>query len=209
MKRIILPVLILCTIAVFGFVNSTPENNEAVATCDVPKEVNRIITNATTNESIQFAISHGHCNLPITATISKSRVSSREPNFSDLEIDLTIEATSMIAAGDAENEFTANLHSKDAFHVKQHPLIEFKSNGNYPLGNNWYNLSGELTMAGVTQPVYLRTVPVYDANGNLKQFMLEGEVDLYDFNIDDNKDNPFYHEEKPMLIHAVVNVAGC
>ena len=51
----------------------------------------------------------------------------------------------------------AHLRSEDFFHVEKHPVMTFVSTGITPLGGNAYDVTGELTLRGVTKRI---TLPV-------------------------------------------------
>ncbi|MCC7241369.1 MAG: YceI family protein [Acidobacteria bacterium] len=74
----------------------------------------------------------------------------------------------------------AHLRSDDFFAVEKYPTITFASSEIRPLGNNLYDVAGNLTMRGVTRPI---VIPVsylgkaVDPWGNEK-LAFEGEVTL-------------------------------
>lgn len=67
--------------------------------------------------------------------------------------DITVEARS-ITTGDTKRD--EHLRSPDFFNVAEHPRITFRSTGSKWNGDNLAELSGNLTMLGVTRPVTLR-----------------------------------------------------
>jgi len=66
----------------------------------------------------------------------------------------TIQAAS-IDTGTPDRD--AHLRSEDFFHVEKHPVITFASTGITPLGGDAYDVTGDLTMRGVTKRI---TLPV-------------------------------------------------
>jgi len=62
----------------------------------------------------------------------------------------------------------AHLRSPDFFDAEAHPTIAFRSRGVRPLGGDRYEVTGDLTMHGVTRPVALEAevgAPVRDPWG--------------------------------------------
>jgi polyisoprenoid-binding protein YceI len=66
----------------------------------------------------------------------------------------TIQAAS-IDTGTPDRD--AHLRSEDFFHVEKHPVITFASTSIKPLGGDAYDVTGDLTMRGVTKRI---TLPV-------------------------------------------------
>jgi polyisoprenoid-binding protein YceI len=93
------------------------------------------------------------------------------------QVNLAIQAAS-IDTGVADRD--AHLRSDDFFAVEQHPAITFRSTAIAPRGGDAFEVSGDLTMRGVTRPV---VIPVsylgkaVDPWGNEK-IAFEGEVTL-------------------------------
>ena len=76
-----------------------------------------------------------------------------EANLANSRIDAMIEVSS-IATGDAQRD--THLRSVDFFDVEKFPEISFVSNGLVAKGNS-YELTGDLTIKGVTRQVTLET----------------------------------------------------
>jgi len=99
-------------------------------------------------------------------------------------VEFTIEAATI----DTNNEKRdAHLRSADFFDVEKHPTISFKSTRVEPLGQNRFNVTGELTMRGVTKQI---TLPVEflgtqkDPWGNEKAgFALQTTINRKDYGI--------------------------
>ena len=68
-------------------------------------------------------------------------------------VDAQVE-TASIDTGDANRD--NHLRSPDFFDAQQFPTMTFKSTSVEPLGGNEYNVTGDLTMHGVTRPVTLK-----------------------------------------------------
>jgi polyisoprenoid-binding protein YceI len=99
-------------------------------------------------------------------------------------VTLTIQAAS-IDTGTPDRD--AHLRSEDFFHVEKHPAIAFASTVIRPLGEDVYEVTGDLTMRGVTKRI---TLPVSylgkatDPWGNEKAgFEAETTVNRKDFGL--------------------------
>ena len=69
-------------------------------------------------------------------------------------VSFTIQAAS-IDTGTPDRD--AHLRSEDFFHVEKHPAITFASTGIRSVGGNAYDVTGDLTLRGVTKRI---TLPV-------------------------------------------------
>ena len=92
------------------------------------------------------------------ATISGSfkdfeaTISASKPDFSDGVFTLTAQ-TGCIHPGIEQRD--NHLQTPDFFDAQAHPTISFKSTSLVKTGENKYNVTGDLTMHGVTKPVTL------------------------------------------------------
>lgn len=73
-------------------------------------------------------------------------------NPENSEIDVTIRTASI----DMDHEkWDAHMKNEDFFDVENHPTMTFKSTGIEVTGENTANITGDLTLLGVTKPVVL------------------------------------------------------
>ncbi|KAF0211624.1 MAG: YceI family [Ignavibacteria bacterium] len=105
-------------------------------------------------------------------------VLSDRPDFSDAQIDFTIDVNS-INTQDAQRD--THLKSPDFFDVAKFPSITFKSKSFKSVGENKYKLIGDFTMHGVTKEIPLDVVykgTVVDPYKNTKAgFKITGVID--------------------------------
>lgn len=137
---------------------------------------------------IQFAATH----LAISEVSGQFQefsgtVKSDQDDFSDVSIDLTIQANSL----DTDNEKRdKHLKSEDFFHVEKYPVLTFKSKSMEKTGNNEYKLTGDLTIHGVTKPATLDVThkgTVEGMQGETRAgFKVKGNVNRFDYGIDWN-----------------------
>lgn len=114
------------------------------------------------------------------------KVDKAKPESSSVEF--TIQAAS-ISTNDPKRD--EHLKSPDFFDTATHPTITFKSTAVKPAGNNVYQVTGDLTMRGVTKSI---TIPVTllgegkDPWGNEKMgFETSTTLDRKDYGINWNK----------------------
>lgn len=104
------------------------------------------------HSKVGFAITHlmiseveGHfSDFDITATATDT--------FGDAEFMVDIKTTSIDTDNDRRDD---HLRSADFFDAEKFPAITFKSTGYEQTGEKTFNLTGDLTMHGVTKPVTL------------------------------------------------------
>ena len=82
-------------------------------------------------------------------------VTASEGDFSDAVIELTAQTSSINTRVVPRDE---HLRSDDFFNVEEYPTMTFKSSSISPIGDNEYELAGDLTLLGVTQPVTVTMV---------------------------------------------------
>ena len=99
-------------------------------------------------------------------------------------VDLKIEATS-IDTGNPNRD--KHLNSADFFDTAKFPEITFKSTKVLPKGGDVYEVTGDLTMRGVTKPVTLSVTSngfTGDGRGGQKAgFDVTGKIDRKDFGV--------------------------
>jgi len=144
------------------------------------------MTTATATRTFQIDKTHSEAAFQVRHLISKVRgrftdfdgaiaFDEAEPQRST--VNFTIQAGS-IDTGVADRD--AHLRSTDFFAVDQYPTITFRSTAVAPKGNDEFDVTGDLTMRGVTRQV---VIPVsylgaaVDPWGNQK-IAFEGEVTL-------------------------------
>lgn len=77
-------------------------------------------------------------------------VRSAKPDFSDAQFELTVDVASIDTAVKQRDD---HLRSPDFFEVDKFPGMTFRSDTIRPAGKNRYQLSGDLTIHGVTKPI--------------------------------------------------------
>jgi polyisoprenoid-binding protein YceI len=128
---------------------------------------------------VGFSISHfGISETEGKFTKFDGLVLSDKPDFSDANIDFTIDVNS-INTEDTQRD--KHLKSADFFDTEKYPSIHFKSTSFKMTGKNKYKLTGSFTMHGVTKEISLDVMykgTVVDPYKNTKAgFRIMGAVD--------------------------------
>ncbi len=105
-------------------------------------------------------------------------VTTKGDDFENADINFTIKVNSISTENENRDK---HLLSEDFFDVAKYPDIKFTSTSMKKSGKSTYELSGNLTMHGVTLPVKLEVRhngTIKDPWGNTKAgFKLSGEID--------------------------------
>lgn len=137
------------------------------------------------HSNVQFKIKH----LVISSVTGSFRnfhggAASDAENFEDAEIHFSVDVSSIDTNVEARD---AHLRSADFFDAGVYPTITFQSNYFHKVKGDRYNLSGLLTLKGITQPVEF--VAEYggaarDATGNLRiGFEVSGSISRWEFGL--------------------------
>jgi polyisoprenoid-binding protein YceI len=103
----------------------------------------------------------------------------------DLSVEVTVDVASVDTDNDKRDE---HLRASDFLDVANHPNMTFVSTGVKPLKNGRFELTGDLTLRGVTKPVTLTATgldsAVRDPWGNLRVgASATGVIDRQDFGV--------------------------
>lgn len=116
-----------------------------------------------------------------------ANVETEDDDFSTANIEFTIDVAS-INTGNEQRD--GHLKSGDFFDVENHPQMKFVSTGVAKKGDNEYEISGDLSLHGVTKPATFKAEnggSGKDPWGNHKTgFTLEGKIKRTDFGLNWN-----------------------
>ncbi|GLU56557.1 YceI family protein [Dyadobacter frigoris] len=105
------------------------------------------------HSQLKFDITHnGVSTVSGAFTDFDATIKASKPDFSDASFELTAKTGSINTGVDRRNE---HLKSPDFFDATANPELTFKSTGVKKTGTDKYQLTGDLTMHGVTKPVTL------------------------------------------------------
>ena len=103
------------------------------------------------HSKLGFTITHlGIADVPGHFDKFNVTVNTTKPDFSDAVVEMTADVNTIntrIAPRDK------HLRSADFFDVEKFPAMSFKSNSIRKVSDNKYEMSGDLTMRGITKPV--------------------------------------------------------
>lgn len=113
-------------------------------------------------------------------------IQASEEDFSDAQVELTVQTASVETRVERRN---SHLKSPDFFNVEKYPTMTFTSTGIREVGEKQYELTGDLTLHGVTRPVtvtmtYRGTIQNEMTRGARKAgIQITGTIDRSDFEL--------------------------
>ncbi|HEY0678213.1 MAG TPA: YceI family protein [Chitinophagaceae bacterium] len=138
------------------------------------------------HSQIGFTVTHlGIADVSGTFNDFDVTVSSSKPDFSDASFELKAKTASIDTRVEARNN---HLKSADFFDVVKYPELTFKSTSLKKKGKDSYELSGDLTLHGITKPVtmnlkYRGTTQNPMSKATTVGFQLDGVIKRSDFNV--------------------------
>lgn len=137
-----------------------------------------------THSSATFKVRHLMANVTGNFRDFDAQINVDRAKPANSSVEFTIQAASIDTANASRDK---HLRSADFFDVEKHPTITFKSTAVKPRSANDFDVTGDLTMHGVTKRI---TLPVTflgfgkDARGNEKGgFEIEAVVNRKDYGI--------------------------
>jgi polyisoprenoid-binding protein YceI len=107
-----------------------------------------------------------------------------ENDFEKVHVEFTADTASVNTSSEQRD---GHLKSADFFDSENHPQMTFKSNGMKKISGDDYEMSGDLTIRGVTKPVKVKVEVagmVKDPYGQTKAgFIVEGKINRKDFGL--------------------------
>ena len=136
------------------------------------------------HSNVKFAVTHMVVSeVEGSFKIFDGTVEHTKADFSDAKVNFTVDVNSI----NTDNERRDNhLKSDDFFNAAQFPQMKFVSTAFKPLGNNKYQLEGNLTIRDVTKPItfdvsYGGTLKT--AQGSKAGFKAKSTIDRFDYNL--------------------------
>ena len=122
---------------------------------------------------------------------------ANQPNFSDAVFELSVDVASINTEVQMRDD---HLKSPDFFEVEKYAKMTFKSTAIKKSGNNKYQLTGNLTLHGVTKQVtmnlwYRGTIENPQSKAITSGFQLTGVLKRSDFNIGSKFPAPMISDE--------------
>lgn len=120
------------------------------------------------HSTLGFTVTHfGIADVPGEFNDYDVTVVASEEDFSDAQIELTVQTESIFTGIDQRDD---HLRSPDFFDVEANPTMHFVSTGISQAAENSYDLTGDLTLNGVTREVTVSLL----YRGTIENPMLEG-----------------------------------
>jgi polyisoprenoid-binding protein YceI len=111
-------------------------------------------------------------------------ISSPSADFSNAQVNFTINVNSIDTDNDGRDK---HLKGADFFDTEKYPVITFKSTSFKKVSGNKYQLTGNLTLHGVTRPATFSVTyggTVKDGYGNIKSgFKASGSINRFDYGL--------------------------
>ena len=146
--KIRLPLLALSALAL-GFINTA---SAAVETYDIDS----------VHSSVAFMIRHFVSKVPGSFTKFAGTITVDRDNLANSSVTATIDVGSVSTANDARDK---HLKSPDFFDAEKFTTITFKSKAWKATGEGTFDVTGDLTIHGVTKEVVLKTTSLGFAPG--------------------------------------------
>ena len=143
----------------------------------------------------KWAVDKGHSNVKFTVThmtvsevegsfkIFDGTMEHAKADFSDAKINFSVDVNSVFT----DNERRDNhLKGDDFFNAATYPTMKFVSTAVKPLGNNKYQLSGNLTIRDITKPVVFEVSyggTVNTGRGRKSGFKAKTTINRFDYNL--------------------------
>jgi polyisoprenoid-binding protein YceI len=110
-------------------------------------------------------------------------VEHSKDDFSDAKINFTVDVNSINTDNERRD---GHLKSDDFFNAEKFPTIKFESTSMKPLGNNKYELKGNLTIRDVTKPVTFQVTHggiLASSRGRKAGFKATTTINRFDYNL--------------------------
>ena len=154
------------------------------------------------HSQLKFDITHlGVSTVSGAFTDFDASITASKPDFSDAVFSLTAKTESINTGVEKRND---HLKSADFFDVATNPELSFKSTGLKSAGKDKYQLTGNLTMHGVTKPVtmelwYRGTITNQMSKKLVAGFRATGVIKRADFNLGTKFAAPMLSEEVTII----------
>jgi polyisoprenoid-binding protein YceI len=153
------------------------------------------LTSTATSAQTKWTVDKGHSNVKFTVThmmvsemegtfkVFDGTMEHTKADFSDAKVNFTID----VASVNTDNERRdSHLKSDDFFNAEKFPKMTFTSTSVKPLGNNKYEMAGNLTIRDVTKPVVFQVTHggiLNTSRGSKAGFKATTTIDRFDYNL--------------------------
>ncbi len=137
-----------------------------------------------THSNVKFTVTHMVVSeMEGTFKVFDGTMENTKPDFSDAKVNFSID----VASVNTDNERRdGHLKSDDFFNAEKFPKMTFVSTSVKPLGNNKYELAGNLTIRDVTKPVVFQVTHggvLTTSRGAKAGFKATTTINRFDYNL--------------------------
>jgi len=159
-----------------------------LATAVIPALAVETYTVDPAHSSVGFTVRHLVSKVPGRFTTFSGTISYDPQKIENSSVDVTIDAASITTDNGMRDK---HLKTPDFFAVDQFPTLTFKSTKIEKTGDDTFDLTGDLTLRGVTKSVVLKTESLGATNdpkfGNRIGFDATTKINRKDFGVSWNK----------------------
>jgi polyisoprenoid-binding protein YceI len=143
----------------------------------------------------KWGVDKGHSNVKFTVThyavsevegtfkIFDGTMEHTKADFSDAKVNFTVDVSSINTDSERRD---GHLKGDDFFNAEKFPQMKFVSTAMKPLGNNKFQLSGNLTIRDVTKPVVFEVSyggTINAGQGRKSGFKAKTTIDRFNYNL--------------------------
>jgi polyisoprenoid-binding protein YceI len=154
-----------------------------------------LITTGAIAQGTKWTLDKGHSNVKFTIThmvvsemdgsfrIFDGSLEHSKPDFSDAKVNFTIDVASINTDNERRD---GHLKSDEFFNAEKYPKMTFQSTSMKSLGNNKYELTGNLTIRDVTKPATFQVTHggvLTTAQGAKAGFKATTTINRFDYNL--------------------------
>lgn len=136
------------------------------------------------HSSVRFSVNHMVVSeAEGTFKMWDGTVEHSKDDFSDAKINFTVDVNSINTDNERRD---GHLKSDDFFNAEKFPTMKFESTSMKPLGNNKYELKGNLTIRDVTKPVTFQVTHggiLTTSRGRKAGFKATTTINRFDYNL--------------------------
>ncbi|MBL7767862.1 MAG: YceI family protein [Flavipsychrobacter sp.] len=136
------------------------------------------------HSSVRFSVNHMVVSeAEGTFKMWDGTVEHSKDDFSDAKINFTVDVNSINTDNERRD---GHLKSDDFFNAEKFPTMKFESTSMKPLGNNKYELKGNLTIRDVTKPVTFQVTHggvLAGSRGRKAGFKATTTINRFDYNL--------------------------
>jgi polyisoprenoid-binding protein YceI len=134
--------------------------------------------------NVKFAVTHMLVSeVEGSFQIFDGTLENTKEDFSDAKVNFTVDVNS-VNTNNARRD--ADLKSENFFNTKVDSVMKFESTGIKVLGNNKYEMTGNLTIKGITKPIVFQVSyggTVKTQNGAKSGFKARATINRFDYNL--------------------------